>query len=272
MPNCICVGPFGPLLSWGPYQSVAYADRHDNIEAIYKKLEERRDTADVSELLKELHRIVNEAIRTSSPGDDQRDSKFFDLSQIDLEKLRDEFAKKCKRKATALQDVRQIVEEKLAQMLARNPQRMDYYKKYCDIIADYNREKDRVTIEETFAKLVDLNHRLDAEQRRAAEEGLSEEELALFDLLSKATLTKTDRERVKQASRSLLASIQQLIAPLERWTDKEQTQAEVETFILDHVFLNLPSPPFTDDEKQQVARRVYEHIWQQSVAPQPVAA
>ena len=45
----------------------AYAERHDNIEAIYKKLSERRDTADVTELLKELHRIVNEAIRTQAP-------------------------------------------------------------------------------------------------------------------------------------------------------------------------------------------------------------
>ena len=45
-----------------------YAERHDNIEAIYKKLTERRDTADVTELLKELHRIVNEAIRTQAPG------------------------------------------------------------------------------------------------------------------------------------------------------------------------------------------------------------
>ena len=42
----------------------AYAERHDNIEAIYKKLSERLDTADVAELLKELHRIINEAIRT----------------------------------------------------------------------------------------------------------------------------------------------------------------------------------------------------------------
>ena len=57
-----------------------------------------------------------------------------------------------KRKASALEDIRQIVEKKLAQMLARNPQRMDYYKKYSEIIADYNREKDRVTIEETFAQ------------------------------------------------------------------------------------------------------------------------
>jgi len=249
-----------------------YAERHDNIEAIYKKLEERRDTADVTELLKELHRIVNEAIRAAAPGDDQTESKFFDLSQIDLEKLRDEFATKCKRKATAIQDVRQIVEDKLAKMLARNPQRMDYYKKYSDIIADYNREKDRVTIEETFARLVDLANSLDAEQRRAAEEGLSEEELALFDLLTKKTLSQVDREQVKQASRSLLASIQQLIAPLERWTDKEQTQAEVETFILDHLFLNLPSPPFTEEEKQRVARQIYEHIWQQCVGPQPIAA
>ncbi len=252
--------------------ALAYAERHDNIEAIYKKLEERRDTADVTDLIKELHRIVGEAIRAAAPGEDQTELKFYDLSHIDLEKLRDEFAKKCRRKATALQDIRQIVEDKLAKMLARNPQRMDYYKKYSEIIADYNREKDRVTIEETFAKLVDLNNKLDTEQRRAAEEGLSEEELALVDLLSKEKLSKADRERVKQASRSLLASIQQLIAPLERWTDKEQTQAEVETFILDHVFLNLPSPPFTEGEKQQVARRVYEHIWQQCVAPQPIAA
>ena len=66
----------------------AYAMRHDNIEASYKKLEERRDTADVTDLLKELHRIVNEAIRAAEPGDDQMDARFFDLSTIDLEKLK----------------------------------------------------------------------------------------------------------------------------------------------------------------------------------------
>jgi type I restriction enzyme R subunit len=250
----------------------AYAERHDNIEAIYKKLEERRDTADVSELLKELHRIVNEAIRTAKPGDDQAESKLFDLSRIDLAKLQEEFAKKTKRKATAIEDIRQLLERKLAEMLARNPQRMDFYRKYSEIISDYNREKDRVTIEETFAKLVDLAQSLDAEQRRAAEEGLSEDELALFDLLKKPEMTKVDRERVKQASRGLLESVRALIAPLERWTEKEQTQAEVEVFILDHLFAVLPTPPFTPDDKQAVAKRVYQHIWQQSVNPQGAAA
>ena len=102
----------------------AFAERHDNLEAIYKKLMERRDTADVTELLKELHRIVNEAIRTQAPGDDQAKGLTFDLSQIDMEKLRDEFAKRVRHKATALKDIREIVEQRLAEMLASNPLRM----------------------------------------------------------------------------------------------------------------------------------------------------
>ena len=168
----------------------AYAERHDNIEAIYKKLTERRDTADVTELLKELHRIINEAIRTQTVGGDQAEGLTFDLSRIDLERLRDEFAKKVRRKATALQDIRDIVERKLAEMLARNPARMDYQRKYEDIVADYNREKDRTTIEETFRRLIELVNSLDEEQKRAAREGLSEDELALFDLLQKDGLAR----------------------------------------------------------------------------------
>ena len=244
----------------------AFAERHDNIEAVYKKLTERRDTADVTELLKELHRIVNEAIRAQKPGDDQTEGLTFDLSRIDLERLRDEFSKKVRRKATALQDIREIVEQKLAEMLERNPKRMDYYKRYQEIVADYNREKDRATIEETFAKLVELVESLDDEQRRAAEEGLDEDELALFDLLKKGKLGKAEREKVKQASQELLASVRELLAPLERWTEKEQTQAEVETFILDSLYTHLPSPPFTEKDKQEAAKTVYQHVWQQSLS------
>jgi type I restriction enzyme, R subunit len=105
---------------------------------------------------------------------------------------------------------------------------------------------------------------LDAEQRRVAEEGLSEDDLALFDLLKKDNLSRADRERVKLASQDLLDSLRRLIAPLERWTEKEQTQAEVKVCILDHLYRELPTPPFTTDEKQAVAERVYQHVWQQS--------
>jgi type I restriction enzyme R subunit len=246
--------------------ALVFAERHDNIEAIYKKLSERRDTADVTALLKELHRIVNEAIRAEASGDDHAVGKQYDLSQIDLEKLRDEFAKKVKRKATVLQDVFEILEQKLAQMLAANPMRMDYYKKYQEIIADYNKDKDRITIEETFAKVMDLISSLDEEQRRTVTEGLSEEQLALFDLIQRGDLSKTARDKVKEASRELLTEILSLIAPLDQWTEKEQTQAEVKTFILDHIYQTLPEPPYTSDDKQHVAGLVYQHVWQQSVS------
>ncbi len=248
--------------------ALVYAERHDNLEAIYKKLSERRDTADVTELLKVLHRIVNQAIAAQGVGGDQASGLTVDLSLINMEKLRDEFAKKVKRKATVIEDIRQIVEDKLAQMLAANPLRMNYEKKYQEIIAAYNQDKDRATVEDTFAKLMDLANGMDAEQRRAVEEGLSEDQLALFDLVQRADLTKTDRERIKQASRELLAGVMAVIAPLDRWTEKEQTQAEVETYILDHVYQTLPEPPYTPDDKAQVAQLVYRHIWQQSLRDQ----
>jgi len=243
----------------------AFAERHDNIEAVYKKLTERRDTADVTELLKELHRIVNEAIRTHATGDDQAEGLTFDLSKIDLEKLRDEFAKKVRHKATVLQDIRDIVEQKLAEMLARNASRMNYQLKYEEIVAGYNSEKDRVTIEETFRRLMELIDALDQEQRRAVEEGLSEDELAVFDLLKKENLGKAERERVKQASRDLLGSIKSRLVKLDRFWEKEQTKADVEVFILDEVFTSLPSPPFTAEEKKLVAANIYAHVWQQAI-------
>jgi type I restriction enzyme R subunit len=139
---------------------------------------------------------------------------------------------------------------------------MDYQLKYEQIIADYNSEKDRTTIEETFRELVELVNGLDEEQKRATREGLGEEELALFDLLLKDSIDRAARERVKQASRELLAAIKARLADLDRFWEKEQTKGEVETLILDHVYTSLPTPPFTDAEKDLIAKNVYAHVWQ----------
>jgi len=244
----------------------AYAERHDNIEAIYRKLQERRDTADVTVLLKELHRIVNEAIRAQESGGDHAEGLKVDLSRIDFEKLRDEFAGKVKRKHAALQDIRKVIETKLAEMMARNPARMDYYKRYQEIIADYNREKDRVTVEETFAKLVELANNLDAEQRRAAEEGLNDDELALFDMLFRENIGKADREKLKQASKVLLASLSELMVPMHDWTKNTATQAEVRVQILDTLWRSLPRPPFTDDDAEALTSQVYDYVWQRTAS------
>lgn len=53
---------------------------------------------------------------------------------------------------------------------------------------------------------------------------------------------------------------------MEQWTEKEQTQAEVEVFILDHVYQALTEPPYTAEDKKQVAELIYRHVWQQSAS------
>ena len=68
--------------------------------------------------------------------------------------------------------------------------------------------------------------------------------------------------------------IQQLIAGLDRFWKTEQTQAEVEVFILDELYEALPTPPFTEaeKEKEQAASNVYQHVWQQAASGEFVRA
>jgi type I restriction enzyme, R subunit len=95
---------------------------------------------------------------------------------------------------------------------------------------------------------------------------LSPPEMALFDLLKQENLSKADREKVKQASRSLLARIHELLASMDQWTRNAQTQAEVQTSILDWLCESLPQPPFTEGDTTRLAERLYEYVWQQSEA------
>jgi hypothetical protein len=61
-------------------------------------------------------------------------------------------------------------------------------------------------------------------------------------------------------------ALNRILAQRDRWTEKEQTQAEVEVLIIDNVYTLLPSPPFTDEEKQEAAKRIYQQVWQQSAS------
>jgi len=92
---------------------------------------------------------------------------------------------------------------------------------------------------------------------------LSEEELAVFDLLFRDSLNKAERERLKQASRSLLGSLQALLATMPAWTRNAATQADVKVTILDTLWRTLPQPRFTESEIGTLSDRIYDHVWQQ---------
>src|SRR6185503_12431833 len=100
----------------------------------------------------------------------------------------------------------------------------------------------------------------------------SEQELALFDLLFKDPLSQADRERLKQASRELLASLRELLRSMHDWTQNTATQSEVRIQIIDNLWQALPRPPFTDEETEAAAVRVYNYVWQQSLSGHGLAA
>jgi type I restriction enzyme R subunit len=74
-------------------------------------------------------------------------------------------------------NLKDAVEKRLARLLAQNPMRVNFQHRYEEIVADYNKEKDRVTIEATFEALLKLVGELDEESTRAMREGLDEKTL-----------------------------------------------------------------------------------------------
>jgi len=79
-----------------------------------------------------------------------------------------------------------------------------------------------------------------------------------------------DRERLKLASKSLLDLLRGLLVQMPTWAQNTQTQADVKVFVLDHLWQSLPRPPFTDQDTESLADRVYDYVWQRSMGGAPL--
>ena len=119
------------------------------------------------------------------------------------------------RREEAARYLKDAVARQLQKMIEQNPLRTDYHARFMEIIAAYNKETDRATIEKTFELLVDLVRDLDHEEQRAVREGLTEEHLAVFDLLcrKKESLDPRSRERVKNIAAELLGRAAEYAVP-----------------------------------------------------------
>lgn len=228
----------------------------DTISAIYEVMHKRVVHADNSMLMKCINDIVSDSIEVRV--DDQDKEKKFDISKIDFDRLRAEFMKR-KHQNLLLQDLQQLVEERLAEMLGRNPSRIDYYERYQAIIQNYNAEQDRAAIEKAFSDLLDLANDLDSETERYIREGFeNEEQLALFDLLKKDTLSKEDIKILKASAKDLLKVINKSISDMNNWREKESTRAAMESIIRDTLWGSLPDCYF--DELTTYRQKVYTFV------------
>jgi type I restriction enzyme, R subunit len=165
-----------------------------------------------------------------------------------------------------VQTLKDVVEKRLRQMIAKNPQRIDFYQRYQQIIDEYNQEKDRITIEQTFEALLKFVESLDEEDTRNMREGLDEETLTLFDLLIKPELTTKDRNRLKRVAQDLLARLKAEKLRIDQWREKETTQSEIKMFIYDFLWddkTGLPSDLYTEDDVKQKAETIFNYVFQQ---------
>ncbi|MGE6260701.1 type I restriction endonuclease subunit R [Heyndrickxia sporothermodurans] len=236
-----------------------YTPPKNAIEIIYKKIQEVKLVDDITEVIRELHLVVDEAINTQEIGEDSlAEYKKFDISHIDFDRLKEEF-KKNPRKNTTVHDMQEQIEKRLEKMLKQNPTRIDYYERYQKIIEEYNSEKDRVTIERTFEDLLNFVNDLSKEEKRAAREGLTEEYLVILDLLEKPNLSTRERETLKRVSKELLDELKKIISSIDNWVEKQQSQSKVKTVIYDFLFENLPESyeEYEIEEKREI---IFSHV------------
>ena len=240
----------------------AHRADYDAINVVYKSLQQDREKADISDIIRQLHQVVDEAIDLQ--GDPSiKESEPYDISKIDFDRLRKEF-ERSPSKHTTLQNLKQAIEARLQRLLAQNPLRTDFQQHYEQIVAEYNREKDRVTIEQTFEELFQFEQSLDDEERRSLREGLDEESLAIFDLLRKPGLGAGEIRKIKAVAVELLARLKAEKLRIDHWRDKETTRDAVRVTIRDYLWSDdtgLPVDAYTEEDVNKKAEEVFRHVY-----------
>ena len=232
----------------------------DGIEVIYKELQKKRKHADITDLSVAINAIVNEHLEIyETKVADDGGVKRFDISSINFDVLRREFAKS-REKNLILKDIQELLQERIASMLSENPSRINFYEKYQDIIREYNQEQDRATIERTFEELMQLSKQLDEETKRYIREGFdNDEQLSMYDVLMKDNLSKEDIKKLKVVAKDLLASIKEMLNSMSTPFDNPTAKANIIILIRDTLWSQLPES-YSDESIAHYRDAVYNYV------------
>lgn len=237
--------------------------RKDALEAIYKELQKKRKHADITNLSVAINEIVDEhlEIELASQLTETDPNRRFDISKINFDLLRKEFAKK-REKNLIMKDIQDLLQERIAKMLAANPSRVNFYEKYQEIIHNYNAEQNRSSIEKTFEDLMRLTEELSEEEKRYIREGFeNDEQLSLYDVLFKDDLSKEDIKKLKNVAKDLLDKIKSMLRTMDHPFDKQETKASIVITIRDLLWQELPES-YSDESIAYYRDAVFNYISQ----------
>lgn len=168
--------------------------------------------ADISSVMEAMERLLDDSIATNGYKISEPASTV-DLSQTDFEVLMKQFVEG--RKRTEAERLKGAISSTLARMVRLNRIRMDFAQRFQELIDEYNEAcgNGNPDIDLFFSRLVAFAQDLNEEEKRGISEQLSQEELAVFDLLTKPEMRLTEKERVqvKLAARNLLAHLRLIL-------------------------------------------------------------
>lgn len=181
-----------------------------------------------------------------------------DLSKINFQALAERF-KESKQKNTDLEVLKVAIRTRLEQMVRLNHTRADFAEKFTALIESYNAGSR--TIEELFEELLKLSNGLNEEQGRHVREHMSEEELVIFDILTRPApeLSAEERDEVKKVARELLARLKELLVL--NWRQKAAARSQLKLTIEDTLDTGLPRA-FTPELYRAKCSAVFEHVYE----------
>lgn len=223
-------------------------------EAIRVKL--NPNPPDISDVMADINTLLDEsitghAIRVQGPP-------ALDLSKINFEALARRF-KETKHRNTELEALKAAIRARLDKMIQLNPMRADFASKFEELIESYNAGSR--SIEELFDELLRLSNGLNEEQTRHVRENMTEEELVIFDILTRPApeLSAEERAEVKKVTRELLARLKELLVL--NWRQKAAARSQLKLAIEDTLDSGLPRA-YTPDVYQQKCSAIFEHVYE----------
>ena len=237
-------------------------DFYDEVTAVRVLASRIRDvgeqSVDVSQVKKDLEDLLDKSIQAGQyviPVN----KKIKDLSTLDADALQAFFAG-LENKNLQIEAMSSELEQKINEMVKRNKKRAKFMERLVSLLQEYN--SGAHDVDQLFDDLMELAKDLNVEDQRAVKENLSEEELAIFDLLIKDKLNPDEVATIKNTSHELLANLKPQLVP--HWKEFERNRANIKVSITDLLFTKLPEPTYTQQECElkgfEVYNFVYEHF------------
>jgi type I restriction enzyme, R subunit len=215
------------------------------------------ERTDVSGVLGRVEQLLDESVAAHEYLIPESEAEaLFDLGAVDWKGLEDAF--KQGRPRTAAQRLRSLLSARIAALVRLNPVRVDLVERFEKLVADYNAGS--MNTETFFQELLAFSKTLTEEEARALSEGLSEEQLAIFDLLMRPApeLSEAEKVQVKKVAEELLTILKRDKIVLD-WRKQQSTRAAVRVAV-EETLDRLPEA-FTRQLYAQKCDAVYQHVF-----------